>query len=203
MTNELHSQEGSSVPASSLSTPLEVLSPSLGGGPSSILGTAPSSIAGAATDLSGNTSEHVLYLSLGSNLGDRHSLLLQAIDHLAHRVGRLLRASSIIQTEPWGFSSPNPFLNAVVLMHTSLAPMEVLTETQAIERELGRTAKSTSHGYADRPIDIDILLYDDLEISTPELTIPHPRMNERDFVLRPLREIQSSLTSSHPLPTSY
>lgn len=143
-----------------------------------------------------------VYLSLGSNLGDRHALLLRAIDLLAHRAGRLVRASSIIETEPWGFESPNPFLNAVVLIQTTLSPHELLAKTQAIERELGRTTKTpsaptkaettVSEGslpYSDRPIDIDILLYGDLHLSTPELTIPHPRMYERDFVLRPLREI--------------
>ncbi len=139
-----------------------------------------------------------VYLSLGSNLGNRHALLLQAIDMLTHRVGRLVRASSFIQTEPWGFASPHPFLNACILMHTDLAPHDLLSETQAIERLMGRTQKTApaprgtdaAPRYADRPIDIDILLYDDLRIDTPELTIPHPLMHQREFVLRPLREIQ-------------
>jgi len=167
----------------------------MGGGPSATLGE-------VATNLESQSS-HILYLSLGSNLGDRHTLLLKAVDYLARRVGRLLRASSIIQTDPWGFDSPNPFLNAVVLMQTPFTPMEVLAKTQAIEQELGRTVKSTLHGYADRPIDIDILLYDDLELSTPELTIPHPHMYERDFVLRPLHEIQSALSRSNQIHTSF
>lgn len=146
-----------------------------------------------------------VFLSLGSNLGDRHSLLLQAIDLLARRVGRLVRASSFIETEPWGFESPHRFLNAVVLIETELSPFELLHETQNIERQLGRKTKSchmvggfsadTIPVYSDRPIDIDILLYDDLQLSTPELTIPHPHMHERDFVLRPLHEIQSALTT--------
>lgn len=140
-----------------------------------------------------------LYLSLGSNLGDRHALLLRAIDLLARRVGRLIRASSFIETEPWGYHSPNRYLNAVVLLHTDLTPHQVLLTTQAIERQLGRTTKTTGNHYSDRPIDIDILLYGDLHLTTPDLTIPHPRMMQRDFVLRPLREIQLALSS---LPSS-
>ena len=133
------------------------------------------------------------YLSLGSNLGDRHALLVQAIDLLARRVGRLVRCSSFIETEPWGFQSEHPFLNAVVLMRTDLTPRQLLTETQDIERHLGRTHKSCQGHYADRTIDIDILLYGDLRLATPELIIPHPRMCERDFVLRPLREINPDI----------
>lgn len=133
------------------------------------------------------------YLSLGSNLGDRHALLVQAIDLLARRVGRLVRCSSFIETEPWGFQSEHPFLNAVVLMRTDLIPRQLLTETQDIERHLGRTHKSCQGHYADRTIDIDILLYGDLRLATPELIIPHPRMCERDFVLRPLREINPDI----------
>ena len=135
------------------------------------------------------------YLSLGSNLGDRHSLLLLAIDLLARRVGRLVRASSIIETEPWGYDSTHSYLNAVVLLQTTLTPQQLLSTTQAIERELGRQQKTpatsgdTLPPYSDRPIDIDILLYDDLHINTKKLIIPHPHMYERDFVLIPLKEI--------------
>ena len=143
------------------------------------------------------------YLSLGSNLGDRHALLVQAIDLLARRVGRLVRCSSFIETEPWGFQSEHPFLNAVVLMRTDLIPRQLLTETQDIERHLGRTHKSCQGHYADRTIDIDILLYGDLRLATPELIIPHPRMCERDFVLRPLREINPDILVSQPLKSHF
>lgn len=142
------------------------------------------------------------YLSLGSNLGDRHSLLLLAIDLLARRVGRLVRASSIIETEPWGYDSPHSYLNAVVLLQTTLTPQQLLSTTQTIERELGRKQKTPANSgdtlppYSDRPIDIDILLYGDLQLSTPDLTIPHPRMHQRDFVMRPLREIGCEITPS-------
>lgn len=128
------------------------------------------------------------YLGLGSNLGDRHTLLLKAIELLAQHVGRLVRCSSFIETEPWGFASEHRFLNAVALFRTTLTPHELLTATQDIERQLGRSEKSNGT-YHDRPIDIDILLYGDAVIDEPDLKIPHPRMQERDFVMRPLREI--------------
>ncbi len=129
-----------------------------------------------------------VYLGLGSNLGDRHTLLLKAIELLAQHVGRLVRCSSFIETDPWGFASEHRFLNAVVLFRTTLTPHELLTATQDIERQLGRREKSNGT-YHDRPIDIDILLYGDAVIDEPDLKIPHPRMQERDFVMRPLREI--------------
>ncbi|MCF0198440.1 MAG: 2-amino-4-hydroxy-6-hydroxymethyldihydropteridine diphosphokinase [Bacteroidaceae bacterium] len=132
---------------------------------------------------------HQLYLSLGSNLGDRQHTLLQALQLIDERVGSVYRVSSFIETEPWGFESDHPFLNAVCLVHTMMSPELCLEETQQIERELGRTAKSIDGHYHDRTIDIDLLMYDDLTIDTPDLQLPHPRMMERDFVLVPLREI--------------
>ena len=130
-----------------------------------------------------------LYLSLGSNIGDRRSLLHRAITLIGERIGTVQRVSSFIETEPWGFESEHPFLNAACMVLTSLSPEQCLEATQQLERELGRTQKSKDGIYHDRPIDIDLLLYDDLEISTPTLTLPHPRMYERDFVMIPLREI--------------
>ncbi|MBQ9285490.1 MAG: 2-amino-4-hydroxy-6-hydroxymethyldihydropteridine diphosphokinase [Bacteroidaceae bacterium] len=131
-----------------------------------------------------------VYLSLGSNLGDRHTLLLYAIEALAHRVGLLVASSSFIETKPWGFDSPNRFLNAVVIMQTELTPRQLLNVTQDIERKLGRTHKSENGHYTDRPIDIDILLYGNEHINEPDLVIPHPRMQERDFVMHPLMEVK-------------
>ncbi len=130
-----------------------------------------------------------IYLALGSNLGDRHTMLLSAIEELVMHVGRLMMSSSFIETEPWGFESDHPFLNAVVHMQTSLSPHELLLTTQAIECRLGRTSKSVRSVYADRPIDIDILLYGNEKIDEPDLVIPHPRMEERDFVMQPLKEL--------------
>ena len=135
--------------------------------------------------------EGSLYLSLGSNLGDREQMLHRAIALIGERIGTVQRVSSFIETEPWGFQSEHPFLNAVCLVLTTLSPEQCLKETQRIERELGRTTKSKDGIYHDRPIDIDLLLYDNLKISTPTLTLPHPRMEERDFVMVPLREIMA------------
>jgi len=133
-----------------------------------------------------------LYLSLGSNLGDREEMLNRAIALIGERVGEVQRVSSFIETEPWGFKSKHPFLNAACLVLTTLSPEECLEATQQIERELGRKRKSRNGKYHDRPIDIDLLMYDDLELSTPRLTLPHPRMKEREFVMIPLREILPS-----------
>ena len=134
-----------------------------------------------------------LYIALGSNMGDRRSLLNRAIALIEERVGAVQRVSSFIETEPWGFESEHPFLNAAVMVLTTLSPIECLDATQQIERELGRKKKSKGGKYHDRPIDIDLLLYGDLKLSTPRLTIPHPHMFERDFVMIPLREIMPSI----------
>ena len=142
---------------------------------------------------------HQLFLGLGSNLGDRAENIRKAVLLIQERVGEVVRQSSLIETEPWGFESSNKFLNAVILCETTLTPRQVLKATQKIERELGRKKKTTllshlspltSHLYSDRPIDIDILLYDDLTVNEPDLKIPHPLMHERDFVMIPLNEIR-------------
>ncbi|MBQ0049584.1 MAG: 2-amino-4-hydroxy-6-hydroxymethyldihydropteridine diphosphokinase [Bacteroidales bacterium] len=151
------------------------------------------------------------YLGLGSNLGDRYALIRQALCLLEERVGRIAACSSLIETEPWGFKSDHPFINAVVALRTELSARDLLLATQQIECELGRQQKSTRPApvsdadspalpqYADRPIDVDILLYGDEHIDTDitdnegalrRLTVPHPLMQQRDFVMRPLREIR-------------
>ena len=135
---------------------------------------------------------HQVYLGLGSNLGDKVWNLSEAIRLIAERVGQVVRQSSFIETEPWGFRSDNTFLNAVILCETDKTPREVLLLTQQIERDMGRRQKSVSVGYIDRTIDIDILLYDDLSVDEPDLKIPHPLMHQRDFVMRPLEEIQAT-----------
>ena len=143
------------------------------------------------------------YLGLGSNLGDRQALLQQAIRLLGERTGRVVRLSAFIETEPWGFRSEHPFLNAALCLDTPLTPLPLLDTTQQIERELGRIRKSAHGLYADRPIDIDLLLCGDspdradVVMSTPHLTLPHPLMHRRDFVLRPLAEITPGLI--HPV----
>ena len=140
-----------------------------------------------------------VYLGLGTNLGNREANIRKAIDLINRRVGQVVRQSSFIETEPWGFKSENRFLNAVILCETTKAPCEVLQLTQQIERDMGRTKKSVnsklktqSPHYSDRPIDIDILLYDDITVDEPDLHIPHPLMQQRDFVMIPLREIMDS-----------
>ena len=144
-------------------------------------------------------------------MGDRRQNIEKAVALIGERVGEVVRQSSLMETEPWGFASDNLFLNGVVLCQTELSPREVLQTTQKIEREMGRK-KSEKRGarneeretksqfstvncklsivnYQDRPIDIDILLYDDLCIDEPDLKIPHPLMEQRDFVMIPLKEI--------------
>lgn len=133
---------------------------------------------------------HQVYLGLGSNLGDCRKNLERAIRLIGDRVGQVTRQSSFIETEPWGFESPNKFMNAVILCETTRSPREVLLLTQQIERDMGRMKKSVSGGYADRAIDIDILLYDDVTIDEPDLKIPHPLMHQRDFVMIPLEEVK-------------
>ena len=129
------------------------------------------------------------YLSLGSNLGDRRQLLHTAINEIAERVGRVEAISSCIETEPVGFDSVHLFLNMAVRVKTELSPYELLKVLKQLERDLGRTRKSHDGVHYDRTIDIDILLYDNLEVNSEELQIPHSRMWERDFVMRPLKEI--------------
>ena len=104
-------------------------------------------------------------------------------------IGEVDRQSTLLITEPWGFESDNSFVNAAVRCITTLSPFEILHLTQDIERAMGRTVKSSDGQYHDRIIDIDILMYDDIHITTPELTLPHPLIKERDFVMIPLSEI--------------
>ncbi len=138
-----------------------------------------------------------VYLGLGSNMGERRELMMQAIEMLTQSLGRPIQLSAIMETEPWGFSSPNKFLNMVALFSTNIPPLELLDITEGIECRLGRRVKSLGDGeYSDRPMDIDILLYGDKVIESPRLTVPHPRMHERPFVLVPLAQIAPDLV--HP-----
>ena len=132
---------------------------------------------------------HQVYLSLGTNLGNRKRNIHEAIEKIGELIGTVERQSTLYETKPWGFSSPNDFINACVLVQTVMAPRQLLEATQHIEQEMGRTLKSVNGEYHDRIIDIDILLYDDLKVDEPDLKIPHPLMEERDFVMVPLREI--------------
>lgn len=137
-----------------------------------------------------------VYLGLGTNLGNKEANLRTAIYKLQERIGKQISLSSFYETAPWGFESDHSFLNAAIGLETNLSPIEILHITQEIEKELGRTKKSVNGSYSDRLIDIDILLYDTLVLQTPELTIPHPLMTERDFVMKPLIEIAGNVI--HP-----
>ena len=132
---------------------------------------------------------HTVYLGLGTNLGDKEANLKAAIEEIRKRIGEVTSQSAFYASEPWGFTSEHTFLNAVCCIRTTFSPMEVLRLTQSIEQFLGRLKKTVNGHYSDRIMDIDILLYDDLHIQTPELTIPHPLMRQRDFVMIPLKEI--------------
>lgn len=138
-----------------------------------------------------------VYFSLGTNLGDKEQNLLLAAQNIEERIGKVISLSAFYATAPWGFTSENTFLNAALCVETQLSALDVLTITQAIEREMGRTHKSVNGAYSDRVIDIDLLLYDDLVLDTPELQLPHPLMQERDFVMRPLAEIAPDVL--HPV----
>lgn len=143
-----------------------------------------------------------VYIGLGTNLGDKEQNLRDAVHRIEEQIGKVLSLSAFYVTAPWGFASENSFLNAAACVETQLSPLEVLLETQTIERELGRTKKSVGGAYSDRLIDIDLLLYDDLLLSVTsadgaELNLPHPLMAKRDFVMRPLAEIAPAL--QHPV----
>ena len=138
----------------------------------------------------------IAYLALGTNIGNKRRNMITAAALLAERVGDVLALSGFYETEPWGFQSENTFLNAALQLETALSPLEILKATQEIEIEMGRTQKSNG-AYHDRIIDIDILLYDDLVLQTPELTLPHPLMHERLFVMEPLAEIAPNVI--HPV----
>ena len=130
----------------------------------------------------------IAYLGLGTNIGNKRRNMITAAALLAERVGDILALSGFYETEPWGFASENFFLNAAVKLKTSFSPLELFQITQQIEKELGRVEKSNGV-YHDRVIDIDILLYEDEVLQIPGLTLPHPLMHEREFVMDPLSEI--------------
>ena len=141
--------------------------------------------------------EDTIYLGLGTNQGNKEENIRGAIEELSHLLGTPTAVATIIETEPWGFQSDNSFLNTVVAFKSTLAPEEILKATQEIELRLGRTKKSIDGCYSDRPIDIDILLYGSRVIESEHLTIPHPLLHKRLFVLQPLAQIAPGLI--HPI----
>ncbi len=132
------------------------------------------------------------YLALGTNLGERLGNLRAAVEALAPEL-MVLAESRVYETPPWGYEDQPAFLNMAVKAETDLAPVDLLAHLKHLEEELGRRQ---SFHWGPRLIDIDILLYDDLVLNTPELVIPHPRLHERAFVLVPLADIAPDLV--HP-----
>ncbi len=137
----------------------------------------------------------MIILSIGTNIGNRQQNIENAIAAL-NQIGVVRAVSPIYTSEAWGFESENGFYNTVLTMESELLPLDLLQETQRIERELGRTTKTTTE-YADRVIDIDIIAYGQTIIETPELTIPHKLMHLRNFVLYPLADITPNWV--HPI----
>lgn len=138
-------------------------------------------------------SYHIVYIGLGTNLGDRMENLAAARHALSPQV-ILLEASPIYETKPWGYSNQPDFLNQVVKAQTELEPLDLLAFLKQWEARLGRTP---SFKYGPRLVDIDILFFDDLILETPALTIPHPEIPKRAFVLAPLTDIAPDMI--HPI----
>ena len=136
------------------------------------------------------------YLILGGNIGDRLDYLRLGVEWLQKDAGNVTAMSAVYESEPWGFDDPCPFLNQVVMIETELDPHILLKTALRIEQTLGRL-RSHSRRYQPRTMDIDILLYGKYIINTRELTIPHPRMTERMFVLQPLAELAPDM--EHPV----
>lgn len=139
----------------------------------------------------------VVYLSIGSNLGDRVSHIQQAANLLKADIGvEILATSSFYETEPWGGGSKNWFVNAAIKIHTDLLPIELLRVTQNIEATLGRCREEETR-WGERTLDIDILFYDDLVFHNEILSIPHKFLHKRAYVLVPMLEIAPNMV--HPV----
>jgi 2-amino-4-hydroxy-6-hydroxymethyldihydropteridine diphosphokinase len=142
-----------------------------------------------------DTPTHLAYLSLGANIGDRLHTIARAAKLIAATPGvRLVKMSSMYATDPVGYLDQPEFINSAAIIETTMEPQELLGRLRAIERTLGRVRRVKWH---EREIDIDIVLMDDLVVQTDELTIPHPEMHRRRFVLQPLAEIAPDVV--HPL----
>jgi 2-amino-4-hydroxy-6-hydroxymethyldihydropteridine diphosphokinase len=147
---------------------------------------------------------HSVLLLTGSNFRGKEQILQRAAECIAEQVGPIERASQICYSEAWGFTCEEEFANQAILVSTVLAANEVLMKTQAIERELGRDREAeseekllTGERYASRVVDIDIIFYDDIVVESEKLTLPHPLMHEREFVLRPMLEVAAEWR--HPI----
>ena len=137
---------------------------------------------------------HTAYVALGSNLGDKEANLRKALELLQERGVEIVKTSTFISTEPYGVTDQPQFLNGVCEVRTSLVPLALLHTLLEIEQEMGRVRL---RHWGERNIDLDLLLYEDVVLDTPELKLPHPDMQNRDFVLLPLAEIAPELV--HPI----
>lgn len=137
-----------------------------------------------------------IILLLGSNLNNRLQLLRKAKIQIQAKIGRIIKESSIYESEPWGFKDNNIFLNQVIIIDSSQSPGEILSNIHQIEEKLGRKRKKTT-GYESRTIDIDILFFGDKIIKTEQLTIPHKQLHKRKFTLLPLQELEPEMI--HPV----
>jgi len=135
-----------------------------------------------------------VYIGVGSNLGDRRANCLEAIEHLKKRGIHVIRQSSMIETEPWGVEDQPQFINMVIEAETDFSPQELIRKLKECEQVMGRIR---SHRWGPRLIDLDILFYDDLVLETEELKIPHPEVQNREFVLRPMCELAPEM--KHPV----
>lgn len=140
--------------------------------------------------------EYTVYLALGSNLGDKQKNIEEALDKIGERIGSITALSAFHLTAPVGFESENIFVNCACEVITNIDIYDLFAITREIEKEIGRSGKSKNGEYADRTIDIDLILAGDTLINTPELTVPHPRFHTRSFVLDPLHEIAPEVV--HP-----
>ena len=140
------------------------------------------------------TQNHTTYLSLGSNLGDRADNLRRAIEQIATSVGTVTMQSPIYETQSWGYSDED-YLNQTIKVETALTPLQLLQSVNTIESQMGRIR--SGNGYEARPIDIDILFYDNEILDTPQLVIPHPKIALRRFVLQPTADIAPDFV--HPI----
>lgn len=138
---------------------------------------------------------HEVYLSLGGNIGNKKNNFIQSYHLIGKHIGETIVSSAIYVTPPWGFKSNDNFWNQVILIHSELSPQELLSQIKFIEKQIGRI--HSKKGYESRPMDIDILYFDDLIVKTENLIIPHALIQERKFVLVPLTEIAPNFI--HPV----
>lgn len=138
-----------------------------------------------------------VFLSLGSNLGEREKNIEKAYKKIEKQIGKIKSSSAFFYSSPVGFISNNEFVNTACEVETDMEVYSLFATIQQIEKEIGRVGKSISNHYSDRVIDIDIILAGELVINTPQLKIPHPKFHERNFVLSPLSEIAPDVI--HPI----